>query len=54
MSVSILFDHSVLKMEAIYSSESRVIFLRPHISEDSDLQIDCMGSGINYRNLWES
>jgi len=54
MSVSILFDYSVLKMEAVYSSESRYIFLRTHIPEDSDLQIDCMGSEINDKNLWES
>jgi hypothetical protein len=53
MSVSIFFDYMVLKMEAVYSSNSRYIFLRQHIPEDSRLQIACMGSEINYRNLLE-
>jgi len=49
--VCICSDYSVLKMEAVFSSESRYIFLRTHITEGSDLQIDCMGCDINDSNL---
>jgi hypothetical protein len=53
MSISVLFEYSALKMEAVFSSESRYIFLRTHITKGSDLQIDCMGCDINDRNLQE-